>query len=262
MKNKKIGLALGAGGARGIAHIGVLKALEKANIKVNFISGASMGALVGAAYAIGMSAEEIEKEALKNKKRITKFIDFNRPSGSILKGKKAAKYINELLKDKNFNDTIIPFRVIATDLETGNEVIIKKGKLTEAVMASISVPGIFPPVKVGKKYLIDGGVVNPTPIDVVKNMGADIIIGVDLIMRQKLRLVNPGLITTIMQTYEIMRTQAVKQKIKNLGEETIIIKPKTGNTIDSYKFKDVGKFIREGELAAQNAIPKIREKLE
>jgi len=261
MKSKKIGLALGAGGARGIAHIGVLKAMAEAEINISYLSGASMGALIGAAYAIGMSAADIEKEALKNKKRITKFIDINRPSGSILKGKKAAKYINELLKNKSFKDTLIPFRVIATDLETGNEVIIKSGKLADAVMASISVPGIFPPVKTGKKYLIDGGVVNPTPVDIVKKMGADIIIGVDLIMRQKSRLVNPGLITTIMHTYEIMRTQAVKQKIKHLNEETIIIKPKIGNTIDSYKFKDVKKFINEGEIAAEKAMPKILNKL-
>jgi NTE family protein len=259
MKKKKIGLALGGGGARGLAHIGVLKVLRQAGIKIDFIAGTSMGALIGAVYALGLDMAEIEKEVISfdKKKAIISLFDFGKPGSSILKGDKIYRYIDALLLGKHFSETNIPFKAVATDLETGEEIILDKGKIVDAIMASISVPGIFPPVKIGSTYLIDGGVVNPTPIDVVKKMGADKIIGVDLISTKGKNFTSsPGMISTLLQSYEIIRTQAVKFKLAE-NNEAIMIKPKIRGAVESFKFYDIVKFIKSGEEATKEALPEI-----
>lgn len=262
-KRKTIGLALGGGGARGLAHIGVLKVLKKEGIPIDMIAGVSMGAFVGAFYVCGFSPEEIEEEAISfnKKKAIVKMMDLGRFGTSILKGRKIRKYLENKFKDATFKESSIPFQVIATDLESGDEIIIKKGSLSEAVRASITVPGIFPPIKINGRYLIDGGVVNPTPTDTLKDMGADIIIGVDLVMQREVKLDDPGLITTLMQSYEIIRTQAVKYRIEKATKNTIMIKPKLRGAIDSFKFYDINKFIRSGEEAAKEMLPEILKKI-
>ncbi len=260
--NKKIGLALGGGGARGLAHIGVLKVLEEEDIHIDMIAGVSMGAIIGACYATGISIDEIEKEALSMNKRkvFSSIMDLSRPSKSILKGKKAFRFISKFLSDKTFLETKLSFGVIATDLESGDEVILKRGNIAKAVQASMSVPGIFPPVKIGSKYLIDGGVVNPTPTDLVKKMGADVVIGVDLVMKKSVKLNNPGTIATLMQSYEIIRSQAVKFKMndKVINGNLAVIQPEIRSTIDSFKFYNIDKFIKSGEDATRKVMPKIK----
>ena len=262
-KRKTIGLALGGGGARGLAHIGVLKVLKKEGIPIDMIVGVSMGAFIGAFYVCGFSPEEIEEEAVSynKKKAVIKMMDLGKFGTSILRGAKIQKILEYKLKKATFKESAIPFRVIATDLESGDEIIIKQGDISEAVRASITVPGIFPPIKINGRYLIDGGVVNPTPTDKLKEMGADIIIGVDLIMKRKIKLDNPGLVTTLMQSYEIIRTQAVKSRIEKVTKNTILIRPKLRGAIDSFKFYDINKFIRSGEDAAKEMLPEILKKI-
>lgn len=258
--SKKIGLALGSGGARGIAHIGVLKELEKNKIKIDFLSACSMGALIGAYYALEGDIKELEKIALSfNKKRaLNKIIDLNWPKNSLIKGKKIYAFIKELVQDKKFSDTNIPFKIISTDLKSGKEIILEDGKLADAIMASISVPGIFPPVKIKEKYLLDGGLVNPTPIDTVKEMGSDLIIGVDFFINNQEIFNKPTLFNVLMQSYEIIREMAVKNKLQK-NKNLFIIKPEIRNTIDSFKFHKIEKFIVSGEKAAQKEIPKIKK---
>ncbi len=257
---KKIGIALGCGGARGLAHLGVLKILKQENIKIDFIVGASMGAFIGALFALDYDLDEIEKEALSfNKKKAIKILlSVSNPKISMIGNKKVKKYAQSFLKNKTFEDTKIPLYVTATDLASGDQVIISKGKIIDAVMASISVPGIFPPVKIGGKYYIDGGVTNPTPIDVVKKLGADVVIGVDLVMQRTIKLANPSIFTTLMQSYEIIRTQGVKYNIKKVESDAILIKPKLRGPIDSFKFYNIGKFIKAGEDAAKKVLPEIK----
>jgi NTE family protein len=262
IKNKKIGLALGGGGARGLAHIGALKVLVEEGIRFDMISGCSMGAFIAAYYALGLDLEKLEKEVsgYTKSKAIKKLLDLGLPREAILKGEKSKKYIKELIGEKVvFGQTKIPLYIITTDLSTGEEVVLKKGNISEAIMASISVPGIFPPVKLDGKYLIDGGVVNPTPIDTVINGGADVVIGVDLVMKREVDIKNPNLVTTLLQSYEIIRTQAVKFNLSKVGKNTLIIKPKMRGTIDSFKFYDIDKFIKAGEVATREALPEIKK---
>lgn len=259
----KIGLALGGGGARGLAHLGVLKVLEKEKIKIDYICGVSMGAFIAACYALGLNLNALEKEVVKTTKRkaIKELLDLNGFKVSILKGKKTEKYIKKYLGDYNFSDSKIPLIIVATDLANGDEILLKEGNISQSVLASLSVPGIFPPVKINDRYLVDGGVVNCTPVDVVEKMGADLVIGVDLIMKRNIKLDKPGLVTTLIQSYEIIRTHGIKHKIDSVKKKSIIIKPKLKGTIDSFKFYDIGKFIKAGEDEAKKMLPEIKKYL-
>ena len=179
-KKNKIGLALGTGSARGWAHIGVIKALNEANIKVDYVAGVSIGAVVGAVYAAG-NINALEDVALQlNWKQILSFIDIVFPKSGLIDGNKIADFIRMYIKAKNIEDLPLPFCAVSTDLATGKEIIIKKGDIVEAVRASISTPGIFTPVIKDNMTLVDGGIVNSVPVSVVRKMGADIVIAVDL----------------------------------------------------------------------------------
>jgi len=175
---KNIGLALGGGAVLGAAHVGVLKALLELDIKIDYISGTSIGAFAASFYAFGKSYEEIEDIALK-----LKWIDISDLSISkfgLLSNKKLGRLIVKHLGDKNIEDANIPLSLIATDATNGKKVILNKGPLAEAVMASTSIPGIFKPVDIDGKILLDGGIVENVPIDTVKEMGSEFVIGVDL----------------------------------------------------------------------------------
>jgi len=181
-KGLKIGLALGGGSARGLAHVGVIMALEAYNIPVDIIAGTSIGSVIGSLYASGATVRQLEEVALSIKKSKTLFmIDPVFPHSGLISGDRIEKMLNQFaIKDKTFDDLNIPFAAVATDVESGAEVILNQGKVIDAVRASISIPGIFTPVKYQNYYLVDGGVVDPVPVDVVKMMGGDIIIAVSL----------------------------------------------------------------------------------
>ena len=178
----KIGLALGSGSARGLAHVGVIQVLEAYNIPIDIIAGTSIGSVVGSLYAAGASIDQLEEAALSMKKSKTLFlIDLALPHSGLISGKRIEEMLNDLaLEDKTFDELKIPFAAVATDVESGAEVILNQGKVIDAVRASISIPGIFTPVKYQDYYLVDGGIVDPVPVDVVQKMGADIIIAVSL----------------------------------------------------------------------------------
>lgn len=262
-KKPKIGLALGGGGARGLAHIGVLKVLRKHGIEPDFVAGVSMGAFVGACYTLGSDLEKMEKEAVSfNKtKALKKMLDLNNPKRSLLKGDKVYKYIKDWVGDTTFADTKVPFRIIATDLASGEEVVLKQGPLAESIRASISVPGIFPPVKINNRYLVDGGVLNCTPVDVLEEMGADIIIGVDLIIKRKVEMEDPSIVATLVQSYEVMRSHGAKTNVEKTNKKVILVKPHLRGTIDSFKFYNINKFIESGEKAARTSLPRIKKRI-
>jgi NTE family protein len=178
MMKKKIGLALGSGSVRGFAHIGVLKVLEEEKVPIDFIAGTSIGALIGAAYASGLNARLLEKIALSTEWR--SLVDFTVPKTGFIAGREVEKYIARIIEYKNFSELNIPLNIVATDISKGEKVIFDKGNVAKAVRASISIPGVFKPVKLDKKELVDGGLVDPIPVDVVKEMGAAKIIAVDL----------------------------------------------------------------------------------
>lgn len=177
----KTGLTLGSGAARGLTHIGVLKALDEFDIKIDYVSGASIGALIGAAYAMGMPWREMEQIALRTDWKLMARVFSPTLSLSFLTND---RYLNEFLYGifgtKTFNDLKIPLSVVTADIETGKMVVFRSGSLLKAVRASISLPIIFSPVTHNSYHLVDGGLVNPTPVDVTREMGADKIIAVNL----------------------------------------------------------------------------------
>lgn len=175
---KKIGLALGGGAVLGAAHIGVLRALEEMDVEISFISGTSIGAFVGALYAFGNRSKDIEDIALK-----LNWMDISGIAilkSGLLSNSKLGKLLGESLGDKRIEDSNIPLAVIATDISNGEKIILNKGSVAKAVMASTCIPGIFSPVEFENRLLVDGGIVENIPIDTVKDMGADYVIGVDL----------------------------------------------------------------------------------
>ncbi|MBW3012324.1 patatin-like phospholipase family protein [Candidatus Woesearchaeota archaeon] len=175
---KKLGLALGAGAARGMAHIGVLKAFDEAGIKVDAISGSSIGAVVGALYACGYSAKQIEELALSTEWK--SLIDFTAPKTGFIAGRKVENYLRNLLKCKNFEDLKTDFYVIATEVNKGERVVITKGDIARAARASISISGVLSPVKCDDMLLVDGGFIDPVPVDVLREKNIHKIIAVDL----------------------------------------------------------------------------------
>lgn len=181
-QRKKIGLALGGGGAKGLAHIGVIKILEKYDIPIDYIAGTSMGALVGGWYAAHRSVQSLEKIFLE--------VDENeilpvrkvarRKDGILFSDKLVIKDLDDGFYGREIKDLAIPFKAIATDVVTGAEVILDRGDLYKAISASIALPIVFKPIRIDGKILMDGGFVNPVPADVVRKMGADYVIAVDV----------------------------------------------------------------------------------
>jgi len=282
----KVGLVLGGGGARGLAHIGVLKVLEKENIPIDLITGTSIGAIIGAVYALKKDISAIEKITEKyskisefnidlsfsEKERkdkpffLKKMSDFLK-KGYILNLELTRKYINdgeglrkvieELVNNKTFEDTQIPFAVATADLVKGEKVIIRRGKLFDALLASASIPGMFPPVILDKKILVDGGIVDVVPIEVAQSLGANFIIAVSVSQTIKKRAEFNNGVEILFRSDSI--TSAELRKLQ-LSFADVVITPKVGR----FHWSDFSKpeqCVREGEIAAQNTISEIKEKL-
>lgn len=177
---KKFGLVLGSGGVRGLAHIGVIKALVKHQIPIDYISGASIGSWVGAHFSLYNDIEKTADFTVGKKKE--KFISFLEPniSGGLFKGDKLEILLKEWLGDASFADLKIPLKIAATDLISGDKIVCSEGKLAPAIRASMSVPGLFKPVIFEHRALVDGGISNPVPVDLVKDLGAEVVLAVNL----------------------------------------------------------------------------------
>ncbi len=176
----KVGLALGSGSARGLAHVGVIRAIEDAGLKVDVIGGTSMGALIGAIYAAGKLSELEATFRTFDWKKTASFFDVVLPKSGLLDGAKVSELARTHIHTESIETLPKPFAAVATDIISGEEVIIRTGDVIEAVRASISVPGIFTPVRSNGRILVDGGLTNPVPVSAVRAMGADIVIAVDL----------------------------------------------------------------------------------
>ena len=169
MGNVQVGLVFSAGGARGLAHIGVIRVLEREGITVDVVAGSSMGALIAGAWATGKSADELERIAMqiKGRRAFLKLLSPVFPGAGVVRGYGVTKFLRTIVDDLTFNDTVIPVKIVATDLNTIEEVVYERGKLADAIRASISIPGIFRPVADNGRTLIDGGLANPVPVGVL-----------------------------------------------------------------------------------------------
>jgi NTE family protein len=175
---KRVGLALGGGGARGMAHVGVIRALERAGIAVDCIAGTSVGSLVGAVYAAGLNGDQVLEMALQ-----MRWLDILRPvwpRQGFISFARLESFFARVTGDPTFADLKIPYAAVTADLATGKQVVLREGRVARAVRASCSVPAIVTPVEVDGRLLIDGGVVNNLPISIVRDLGADVVIAVGL----------------------------------------------------------------------------------
>jgi NTE family protein len=176
----RLGLALGSGAARGLAHIGVIRALQERLIKVDCVAGTSIGALIGAAYCAG-NLEPLARDFNSfDWKRVASLLDPVFPRSGLIDGQKVAAFLRAYVPFRNVEDLPVPFCAVATDMLTGAEVVISRGDLVEAVRASIAVPGMLTPVRSNGRLLVDGGLVNPVPVNTTRAMGADRVVAVDL----------------------------------------------------------------------------------
>jgi len=283
MGRPRIGLVLSGGGARGVAHIGVIKVLEDMKIPIDYIAGTSMGAIVGGLYASGISPAELEKivtsmewnDAFKQD-AADYMIDFDVgykdgklqiPKG-LIQGQNLNMALKSLLlhteRIRNFDDLPIPFRAVGADIENGSAVVLQKGELVKALRASMSIPGVFAPVEIDGRMLVDGGIANNVPVDVVRQMGADHVIVVDIgtPLRSRDKLVSPVAISAQIMTIMIQRNS--QAQIATLREGDILIQPQLGD-VGSSDFSRALESIRIGrekamELQSQLAGLAVPEK--
>ena len=250
----RIGIALGGGAAKGFAHIGVIKMLEANGFAPAVVSGTSAGSVVGALYASGMNAFDMQEKAVALDE--AKIRDLQLSSGGLVLGQKLEDYVNEQVRRKPLEQMTKPFVVVATRLEDGERTVFARGNTGQAVRASSSVPGVFQPVTIGKYHFVDGGIVSPVPVDAARQLGADMVIAVDI--SNKARGHTPGdMLGTLGQSIAIMGQKLGQAE---LARADVVIRPQVLD-IGSADFSQRANAILEGEKAALAVMPQIRERV-
>jgi NTE family protein len=251
-----IGVALGGGFARGMAHIGVLKVLEEESIPVRFVAGTSVGALIGASYCSGLPLEELEKVA--HSCRFTTFARWTVSRYGFASNDRMVSFLNQTLKVKTFEELRIPLGVTATDFNTGEGVVFHSGSIIDPVRASCSYPGMFLPVNIRGRWLVDGMLSHPVPTAPLHEMGADRVVAVHLKGQWSKNGAPRHLFDVIGQSFAIAQDQ-----MSHLwrGAADVIVEPDVaGFAYDD--FKHAGELIRCGEVAMRQALPEVRKWLE
>ncbi len=261
--SKTLGLALGSGGARGVAHIGFLRALEEESIKPDYIAGCSMGSVVGGCYASGLSALEIKEVILDLRMRdildlspavITKM--------SFLRSRKMGDLLAEYLGGKSIEDFKIPFRCVATELYSGKLHVFDKGNAVTAIQASSTIPVVFRPVQADNMMFVDGGCLCRVPVNVVKDMGADVVVAVDVLKNAGEPVEKVGnIIELVLRVFDIMDTHQTElaRDIEN-GACDLLIEPEMKG-MSQYLIKDLDKAYAEGYAAGKANADRIKELL-
>jgi len=287
IKRPKVGLVLSGGGAKGFAHIGILKMIDSLQIPIDYIAGTSMGGIAGGLYAIGNSGLDIEKIARSSnwdylfsdrppremtpllEKKYDAFYQISfglkgitpvAPSGLIY-GQNISLLFSQLTLTaesiNNFDNFAIPFRCVSADLLTGNEVILKSGSLAKALRATMSIPTVFAPVEYGDSLLIDGGMINNLPVDVVKAMGADLVIAVNVSEYHRSRNQLKNLVQVLDQTFNVPVFERLE---RNVRLADLVIRPDVGAySVADFDLAKVNEIIRIGDLTAQQVKPKLLE---
>ena len=250
----KVALVLGGGSAKGFAHIGVIRVLEQEKIPVHMIIGTSVGSLIGGIYASNPDSFQLEWLAYKiDKNDILDFSLIYSKMGPV-QGARLEAFVEQSVKTKRIEDTKIPFYPVATDLNTGETIILEKGSLAKAIRASSSIPGIFVPVTFGRRMLVDGGVTNNLACDVARSKGADIVIAVNLL--KEVKDYNIGSVVDIIgQSINIMMHEATKTKSRYAD---VLIEPET-KEVSMFDFTQKKVLIEEGMRATRVALPRIKE---
>ena len=272
----RIGLALSGGGARGLAHIGVLKVLEREEVMVDLLAGTSMGGMIAAGYAAGFDTAYLEQEALRmgRWRNLLPLVDRSLPGLGLMKGERVREYFVRHLGDKTFADLHVPLALVTVDLLSGEEVILDSGRVADAVRATVSLPGVLAPMRLDNRLLVDGGLLNNVPADVVRRMGADVVIAVDVSaglngvsglleadQRGASLLQIPLIIETLHRSLGIMETWIWNHRLAEARPE-VVIRPTVGEGVSSFTgFHRATEIIAAGEAAAKAALPMIKESL-
>lgn len=251
-----VALALGSGGDRGFAHIGVIKALEANGIKVDMVLGTSAGSVVGALYAGGYDGAGLEKLALEMDREKLKDIDISRRG--YVRGEQVQDFINRSLNNRSIEQLDKPFVAVATELGTGRAVAFNHGNTGKAVRASSSIPGVFYPVTIGAQEYVDGDLKKPVPVTLAREMGADFIIAVDISQQPGDHKVFADILDILNQSLRIMRQSILARELE---KAQVVIRPEIGVTpeIDANSKMHL---IKLGEDATLAAMPMIREWLD
>lgn len=250
----RVGIALGGGAAKGFAHIGVIKMLEANGFAPAVVAGTSAGSVVGALYASGMNAFELQEKAVALDE--AKIRDLQLASGGLILGQKLEDYVNAQLRNQPIERLARPFAAVATRLEDGERTVFTRGNTGQAVRASSSIPGVFQPVAIGKVHFVDGGVVSPVPVDAARQLGADVVVAVDI--SNKARGQAPaGMLGTLGQSIAIMGQKLGQAE---LARADVVVRPQVLD-IGAADFTQRASAILEGEKAALAAMPQIRERI-
>lgn len=265
----RIGIALGAGAARGWAHIGVLRALEDAGIRPHVVCGTSIGAMIGALYADNRLDELETWCSALSWKKVMRFFDFAF-GGGLLKGGRVAAFLRDYFGDKEIGDLARPFAAVATDLKSGQEVWLREGPVTDAVRASIALPGLFMPWCENGRVLVDGALVNPVPVSLCRAMGATFVIAVDLssplvgravkkVAAEKYADGAPGMAEVIMDSLNIMSIRITRSRLA--GEPAdVVLMPRLGE-FGLLDYHRAAAAIAEGREATAIVTPQIERLL-
>ena len=267
-----IGLTLGGGGARSLAHIGALKVFEQAGIPVQRLTGSSMGGLIAAACAAGMSASEIEARALRmaHTRSLIHLVDFVPFRRGLIAGNQVRQFITDIFGPQiTFADLRIPLALTATDLNRGQLVVLQSGSLVDAVLATCTVPGLWPPVRMGQALLVDGGLYNNVPVDIARQMGANIVIALDAAphfprqpsasdsqFRHPLPGPVPDFLEDFYQAIMILSDLLTYKQLEDAPAD-ILIRPDLPDDISLFAFHRAAEIIAAGEKAAHDCLPQI-----
>ena len=249
---------LGGGAARGFAHIGVIKTLESQGIVPDLVVGTSAGSLVGALYAAGNNGFALHKMALEmDEATISDWsVPFFSKSSGVLKGEALQNYVNRSVRNVAIEKMKIPFAAVATDLNSGQPILFQRGNAGLAVRASSAVPGIFQPVKIGERLVVDGGLVAPVPVHFAKELGADFIIAVNISTQPEAQLASSS-VDVVLQTFAIMGQSINRYELK---EADIVILPSLG-MMKGNDFNGRNLAVLAGEQATMALMPEIKRKL-
>lgn len=288
--NPRIGVALGSGGARGWAHIGVLRALDEAGLSPDIVCGTSIGAVVGALNLVGALADFAQFVRRMNRIRLSQYFDFKFSAGGIIAGKRVLQVLEPIFGQTAIEDLPRRFGCVATDLATGDEVWLREGRLIDALRASYSIPGLFPPVELGGRWLLDGALVNPLPISLCRALGAELILamnvnagilapmrfdaeGLGLAPRRGIaggiggfvrgyfgrRKGGPSTFGVLTRSFQIAQTRLSRIRLAQ-DMPDIVLHPDVGR-IGPLEFYRAGECIAAGEEAVRKALPAIHEAL-
>lgn len=250
----RVGLALGGGAARGFAHIGVIQVLEENGIKVDYVTGTSAGSLVAALYASGRNGSALA--AMADQMDESAFADWAFPGRGLIRGEALARYVRENTGGRTIEQMVLPLGIVATDLDTGQAILFQRGDAGTAVRASSSVPAVFTPVKIGTREYVDGGLVSPVPVRFAKQMGAELVIAVDI------SAIPDGAPTgdpmrMLLQTFAIMGKSINSFELR---EADVVLRPKLAG-VSSADFSNRKRSIQAGRDAMTAALPELRTKL-